>query len=264
MADEDLELARETGDQWGLGYALHMVAQIALDQSQYSRTLAFSQEAEKVWRELGDDRGLAHELVQLSIALRREGEAQRALALGREALVLFHHVGDTWGIVGALVVVAAAAERLDRAATAVRILAAEDAFARTIGIALVIPHWQRDFESTLDACHESLEPSDFDAAWTAGRTMPIEQAIGHALSDDSAVLNVEVMPPGREALVRLTARERQVAALIAGGLTDQQIADALVISRRTAENHVYHVLLKLGFHSRSDLVDWAPRMGLRI
>src|SRR5439155_3128097 len=106
--------------------------------------------------------------------------------------------------------------------------------------------------------------AEFGAAWRAGRAMPIEQAIRYALSEDESVLGRKTAPPGGEALVRLTARERQVAALTAQGLTDQQIANALVITRRTAENHVHHVLRKLEFRSRSDLIDWAPRMGLQI
>ena len=158
---------------------------------------------------------------------------------------------------------AAADERLGRPETAVRMLAAEDAFARTIGIALVIPHWQRDFETTLDACHESLEGAEFDVAWTAGHEMPIEQAVSYALTEDETRLIVEVRPPGPDALARLTSRERQVAALVAQGLSDQQIAEQIVVSRRTAENHVHHVLLKLGFHTRADLIDWVPRLGLK-
>src|SRR5256885_12747627 len=49
----------------------------------------------------------------------------------------------------------------------------------------------------------------------------------------------------------LTRRERQIAELVAGGLSNRQIAARLVISRRTAETHVEHILVKLGFSSRS-------------
>lgn len=53
---------------------------------------------------------------------------------------------------------------------------------------------------------------------------------------------------------RLTSREHQVALLVARGLTNQQIADELVISRRTVEEHVSKVLKKLGVESRSAIV----------
>lgn len=48
----------------------------------------------------------------------------------------------------------------------------------------------------------------------------------------------------------LTAREREVAGLIAGGLTNKDIASRLFVSRRTVDAHVAHILSKLGFSSR--------------
>ena len=244
---EDLQLAREADQDWPLAYALHMCGQADLQHGEYASSLGFSEEATDVWRRIGDDRGLAHELVQLSIALRTRGEPARALDLGLEALRLFRNLGETWGIAGALVVIAAAHEQLERPGSAVRLLAAENAFASTIGIALVIPHWQRDFSSTLDACREALTSREFDAAWTAGRGASIDQAIEYALTGDESAFEAHPESPGPGALTRLTPREREVAVLVARGLSDRDIADTLVVSRRTAENHVHHVLLKLGF-----------------
>jgi non-specific serine/threonine protein kinase len=57
--------------------------------------------------------------------------------------------------------------------------------------------------------------------------------------------------------VPLTARELQVARLIAGGRSNKQIAAELVISQRTAENHVEHILIKLGFTARAQVAAWA-------
>ncbi len=54
----------------------------------------------------------------------------------------------------------------------------------------------------------------------------------------------------------LTRREQEVAALVAEGLTNQEIADRLVISTRTAEAHVEHVLRKLDFRSRTQIATW--------
>ena len=55
----------------------------------------------------------------------------------------------------------------------------------------------------------------------------------------------------------LTRRERQVADLIAEGLSNKQIATKLVIAPRTAEGHVEHILTKLGFNSRTQIATWA-------
>ena len=54
----------------------------------------------------------------------------------------------------------------------------------------------------------------------------------------------------------LSVREAEVARLVADGLTNRQIAARLVISERTAGNHVAHILTKLGFTSRTQIAAW--------
>ncbi|WP_327317538.1 ATP-binding protein [Streptomyces sp. NBC_01235] len=63
-------------------------------------------------------------------------------------------------------------------------------------------------------------------------------------------------PPPPGPAIRLTRREAQVAELVAEGLANQQIADRLVIARRTAEGHVERILSKLGFSNRSQIAAW--------
>ena len=60
----------------------------------------------------------------------------------------------------------------------------------------------------------------------------------------------------------LTAREREVLVLVARGKSNREIADALVISERTARTHVSNVLVKLGLASRTQAALWAIREGL--
>jgi DNA-binding CsgD family transcriptional regulator len=57
----------------------------------------------------------------------------------------------------------------------------------------------------------------------------------------------------------LSPRERQIAALVADGLSNRQIASQLVISERTAQNHVQHILGKLGFANRAQIAAWTER-----
>jgi DNA-binding CsgD family transcriptional regulator len=59
----------------------------------------------------------------------------------------------------------------------------------------------------------------------------------------------------------LTAREREVAVLVADGLTNRDIATRLVISEMTVEVHVKHILNKLGFRSRSQVAVWVAESG---
>ncbi len=57
----------------------------------------------------------------------------------------------------------------------------------------------------------------------------------------------------------LSRREIEVARLVADGLTNRQIAERLIVSERTAENHVQHILTKLGFTTRSQIAAWSVR-----
>jgi DNA-binding NarL/FixJ family response regulator len=55
----------------------------------------------------------------------------------------------------------------------------------------------------------------------------------------------------------LSPREHEVATRVAPGQTNKQIGEALYVSERTAENHVQHILVKLGFSNRSQIAVWA-------
>jgi DNA-binding NarL/FixJ family response regulator len=67
---------------------------------------------------------------------------------------------------------------------------------------------------------------------------------------------------GAGAAARLSARERQVAALIATGLSNPEIADRLDIAPKTVSAHVSHILTKLGFRRRTEVAAWAALEGL--
>lgn len=60
----------------------------------------------------------------------------------------------------------------------------------------------------------------------------------------------------------LTRREREVAALVAQGKTNRDIADELILSERTAERHIANIMSKLGFNSRAQIAAWAVAKGL--
>ena len=61
---------------------------------------------------------------------------------------------------------------------------------------------------------------------------------------------------------RLSARELEVAAQVATGASNREIAAAIGLSERTVESHVEHILAKLGFHSRSQVAAWAATQGV--
>ena len=65
-----------------------------------------------------------------------------------------------------------------------------------------------------------------------------------------------VVGPAASAASPLSAREHEVAQLVARGLTNRRIAQTLVLSERTAENHVQHILTKLGLDNRTQIAAW--------
>ncbi|WP_194829810.1 protein kinase [Nocardia sp. XZ_19_231] len=89
----------------------------------------------------------------------------------------------------------------------------------------------------------------FDTAFRRGQKMGMDAAVAYALGEPPIVA-----PPADGTI--LTKRERQVADLVAQGLTNKQIAARLVLSQRTAQGHVEHILSKLGFTSRAQIAAW--------
>jgi DNA-binding CsgD family transcriptional regulator len=77
-----------------------------------------------------------------------------------------------------------------------------------------------------------------------------------AYVDRTGALVHRLTAGGRDGLSR---REHEVAGLVAEGLTNRQIAERLFISERTAQNHVQHILTKLGFATRSQIAAWMSR-----
>jgi DNA-binding NarL/FixJ family response regulator len=94
----------------------------------------------------------------------------------------------------------------------------------------------------------------FAAELAKGRALSPSRRIGAALEEPAkARLGSGVQDRG----IRLTAREAEVATLVADGLSNKQIAGRMVISPRTAETHVQHIMDKLGFTARSQIAAWS-------
>jgi DNA-binding NarL/FixJ family response regulator len=82
------------------------------------------------------------------------------------------------------------------------------------------------------------------------------------LTVDQALNEAIAQTPGTQRLDVLTPREREVAALVADGRANRQIAAALVIAEPTAERNVANILSKLGLHSRAQIAAWHERSRL--
>jgi DNA-binding NarL/FixJ family response regulator len=71
------------------------------------------------------------------------------------------------------------------------------------------------------------------------------------------------LPHRRPRSEQLTPREVEVARLVAEGLTNREVATRLFLSVRTVDVHVDHILTKLGYRNRTQLVGWVYEQGLR-
>jgi non-specific serine/threonine protein kinase len=111
-----------------------------------------------------------------------------------------------------------------------------------------------------DACVQEvcgrLGAEAFAAAMQRGAALPTAEAVALALEQKQVAATPSPASRGAAAVGQLTRREREVAALIAEGLSNREIAARLVVAQRTAEGHVENILSKLGFTSRAQVAGW--------
>jgi DNA-binding CsgD family transcriptional regulator len=94
------------------------------------------------------------------------------------------------------------------------------------------------------------------------RDMKMQPALERALAVKDKFEAAAAQIPGRQsASDTLTAREREIASLMADGSSNRDIAEKLVISEGTVDVHVKHILGKLGFRSRAQVAGWFARQG---
>src|SRR6266849_3552115 len=111
--------------------------------------------------------------------------------------------------------------------------------------------WERErLDHWLAAAAQCLGADAYTAAWTAGRAMSLEQALALAGTEDGAEDDLVAPRTSKHSTHDLSPREREVVRLVAGGCTNRQIAEHLVIAPRTADTHIGNILTKLDLHTR--------------
>jgi non-specific serine/threonine protein kinase len=98
---------------------------------------------------------------------------------------------------------------------------------------------------TLERARQDLPADVLAAEWLAGERMSPADVVAEFLGSE-----VHRQPAS------LSAREREVAALIARGLTNREIAHELGVSVRTADAHVEHIRNKISVRSRAQIAAW--------
>ncbi len=257
LHEQALSLFRQLADQPNLVVALFQLGLLTVLEEDFGRAWALLEEALALARQAGDKTGLAYTRSMLGVVCIGRGNLEEAGRLLMEALSGVVELGDRWGLPNVLdgFMALAAARRLD--AQAVRLHGA------TIALRAAIetppsPTFQQFNERSLVPARKRLGEAAAQAAWAEGQAMTMDEAIAAARA--VAEPPPSAAPKAAPAVARhaddLTAREREVALLVAQGLSNQEIAAALVISERTAETHVGHVLGKLGLSSRTQVAAW--------
>lgn len=192
------------------------------------------------FEELGDRLQAAGSLYGLAQLASRRGDHDQAQAFCERGLAFASQLNDRWLVSSCLeglgrIVVAAGRVRLG-----VQLLSAAERAQRETGTQWT-PFVRADYEQAVASARAALGEDEFTGAWASGQLLPPDQAV---LAADSA-------RDAPTAHGELTARELEVLKLVAQGLSDAEVSERLVVSRRTVHSHLRSIYRKLGINSRS-------------
>jgi predicted ATPase/serine/threonine protein kinase/DNA-binding NarL/FixJ family response regulator len=240
------DLHRQIGTLQGLGLACGLFGDTA-------RAVTCQEEVLALTEARGESEYRARSVWILALMVWQQDDSARAVGLLEEGLRLTRltddPVGGAWCL-QALAWIAADERRAQRAAV---LLGATETLRKVMGTApVLVPNLRTHQEHCERYTRRALGERAFEAAVRRGRNMSFEDAVTYALDEQTPV----PAPQAASAAASLTRRERQVADLVAQGLTNKAIAARLVIAQRTAQGHVEHILTKLGFTSRAQIAAW--------
>ncbi|MDT8913145.1 LuxR C-terminal-related transcriptional regulator [Amycolatopsis sp. PS_44_ISF1] len=249
---EAIKRHREAGDQAGVRlsrFQLVMSRCFAGDPS----AAASVKRARKFLRP--DTEPAAHGYLSWYDAVERSVRRDRgdAAAPAKRALQIGAEIKDHWLVALALETLAWAVADAGEHLRAAHLFGAAEAARTALGCRLSgLAHLLAHHDRCAGAARSALGEEKFAAAYRSGTRMREQEAVAYAAAPrkpGAARGKPSIRSP-------LTVREREIADLVARGLSNQEIAGSLVIARRTAETHVGHILAKLGFTSRAQIAAW--------
>ncbi len=252
LLEEGARLARESGDSWNLARCLQALGDVRRSLGDHAVAGALYEESQARFMGIGlqPDPGVIHNLGYVALA---GGDRLAARQRFVEAVELFRRIGDRRGMAECVIGLGCVASSTGDGAVAARLFAAGQAALAAMNSQLWMSN-RGDYERWLLAAQARLSVAAFSGAWTVGAGWSLDGAVAFALRSAAAV------SAGSDDV--LTAREREVARLVARGLTNRQVAEALVVTEKTAANHLQRVLDKLEIHSRAQLAARAAELGL--
>jgi DNA-binding CsgD family transcriptional regulator len=200
-----------------------------------------------------DDRwAKAHILYALAHAEWYRGDTRAAARHALESLRLKRVFDDLIGIAGDVELLGWIAATEGNNERAARLLGASARMWPEVG-SLPLLGFRDLTEARASATEQAravLGKAAFDRATDIGAQLDLDQLVAYSAGESRPK---PVRKNGKATATALTKREQQIAELVADGMSNKEIAASLVISQRTAETHVEHILTKLGFTSRAQI-----------
>ena len=262
LAEESLTLGAGLENNYYTCLALSDLGELSRLRGDYDQAIALHEQSLAVSRHRGYPVWNANALRHLGIDHFRRGAYGRAAEHLKQSLTLCKEVRNRWVPVECLhglASLACVAQQYERAA---RLFGAANHLRDALGLRSK-PADQECYDHHATTTRAGPGEAAFAAAWAEGRAMTLDQVIDYVLAWDGPA--EPAGPRRRTARLDgevLTAREREIAALVANGQTNRQSANTLVISERTADAHVQNILNKLGFNARAQIASWATERGL--
>jgi non-specific serine/threonine protein kinase len=221
-----------------------------------ARAVACHEEILAITEPRGEILYRSYSLYFFGVAVWLRGDFRRAAGLVEQSLQLKRLVDERLGTVWCLEALAWIASGEHDPRRAATLLGATESLSRTLGTPpaafpdLLVYHDQCEQQA-----HREMGEQAFQTAFRHGTSLDFEGAITYALNEKPQA----VAASPAVAATTLTRRERQVAELVAEGLSNKGIAARLVVAQRTAESHVAHILVKLGLATRAQIATWVTR-----
>jgi ATP/maltotriose-dependent transcriptional regulator MalT len=258
LMQEGLALFREVGDQQGIANSLGVLGLVAFSQGDYEAARAPIEEALAIFRVLDDRRGISRGLHGLASIAFRRGDYERARTRYEESLaIVIRELDDKWNIAACLEGLGYVAAAQRQPLQAARFWGAAESLRETIG-APVPPFDRANYEHMVTSARRQLSEDNFATAWMQGRTMTPEQVLA-AQERGTKLMKAPLADTHPPVIPQdgLTTREVEVLRLVARGLTDQEVADSLVVSTRTINAHLRSIYTKLGVTTRTAATRYA-------
>ncbi len=259
LLDESLTLARAATDTVLIGLTLQALGDLARCEGRFAQAGEYYEESLPPFGKVGMVHEIAVAQHGLAHALLHQGDVERARSLFSESLNAMCAQDDRDGILKCLLGLAALASATGLPAESVRLYAAAVTDSRG-NSAILWPPEKIEYEHYSGLARAKLSEAEFEVEQAQGRALSMEQAIEYALN---LPFSIRMSPPAKPAAAQeLTERERKVVVLIARGLPNGEIANELVLSKRTVEKHIANILSRLELTNRAQIVRWAIENGL--